>query len=273
MKKTNKEFKKGLLLATGEIFLKSKGVQKALKRKLINNLYYSLKRKNINSKIYVFRERIFIQVSNFRKAANVLKKTFGIVWFAKTFFLKNASLKELNRYVKENYENWIKPGETFALILRRSTNIKKSRDEIIKTIAKNIKRKVNLNKPKKKIFLEARKDGWFLYFKKQKGAGGLPVGNQGKVLSLVSGGIDSPISSYLIAKRGAENVWLHFHSFPLVSNSSIEKIKELAGVFLNYQPKLKVIFIPFADIQMKIKINTPGKYRVLIYRRAMLKIA
>ncbi|MBL7150121.1 MAG: tRNA 4-thiouridine(8) synthase ThiI [Candidatus Pacebacteria bacterium] len=274
MKKIDKKIKKGLLLATGEIFLKSEGVQKALKRKLINNLSYFLKRENVDFKIHLFHQRTFIQVSNLRKTTNILKRTFGIAWFAEAFFIENTTLKEISCFVKTNYKDWIKPKETFALALRKSANIKESREEIIKIIAKNIERKVNLNKPKRKIFLEVKGEKtWFLYFRKQRGPNGLPIGSQEKVLSLVSGGIDSPVSSHLIAKRGAENVWLHFHSFPLVSNSSIEKIKELAKIFLNYQPRLKILFIPFADIQTKIKINTPAKYRVLLYRRIMLKIA
>jgi len=72
-------------------------------------------------------------------------------------------------------------------------------------------------------------------------------------LSLLSGGIDSPVASYLIAKRGAENVWLNFHSVPLTSKQGIEKIKELAKVFLNYQPNLKVYFVPFYKAQLEIK--------------------
>jgi thiamine biosynthesis protein ThiI len=89
----------------------------------------------------------------------------------------------------------------------------------------------------------------------------------------MSGGIDSPVAAYLMAKRGAENIWLHFHSFPLVSNKSIEKTKELAKTFLGYQPRLKVYYVPFSKIQMEIKAKIPEQYRILLYRRLMLKIA
>ncbi len=106
-----------------------------------------------------------------------------------------------------------------------------------------------------------------------KGAGGLPGGSSGKVLSLISGGIDSPVAAFLVAKRGAENIWLHFHSFPLVSNVSIEKVKELAKISLKYQPHLKIYFVPFQKAQIKIKTKTPAKYRILLYRRLMLIIA
>lgn len=99
------------------------------------------------------------------------------------------------------------------------------------------------------------------------------MGTGGKVLSLISGGIDSPVAAFLMLKRGAENIWLHFHSFPLVSKRSIEKIKELVKIFLDYQPHLKVYFLPFNKFQMEVKIKAPPKYRILLYRRMMLKIA
>jgi len=267
------KIKQGMVLAWGEIFLKSAGVQKLLKKRLVNNLFYFLKKQGVDFRIYSGHERIFIETKNFKKVSSILKKTFGLVWFAQTYFLEGASLMEVADFVKKNYQDWLKKEESFALRVKKGSVVQKKTEEIIKEIAKNIKRKVNLNKPKKEIFIEGRKQGWFLYFKKQKGPGGLPVGSQGKVLSLISGGIDSPVSSYLMAKRGAENIWLHFHSFPLVSEKSIEKVKETARIFLNYQPKLKVYFIPFSEIQKKIKTSIPAKYRVLFYRRLMLEIA
>lgn len=200
-----------------------------------------------------------------------MKNIFGIAWSADCLFFPETTLKEFSGFVAKNYQDWIKDKETFAL--RVKNNLKESREEIIEELAKNIDRKVDLSRPKREIFIEARNRGWFLYFRKTKGSGGLPSGSSGKVLSLVSGGIDSPVAAFLIAKRGAENIWLHFHSFPLVSKSSIEKVKELAEIFLKYQPHLKIYFVPFHKIQMEIKTKTLPKYRILLYRRLMFKIA
>lgn len=273
MKKGNQKIKQGILLAFGEIFLKSAGVQRGLRNKLIKNISFLLNKGEIDFKIHSWRERIFIEGKNWRKISSVLKNIFGLVWLARVFFLEKATLKELENFVKENYQKWIKKQETFALRIKKDSSIKESRQKIIETIARHINRKVDLTRPKKEIFIEGRKNSWFVYFKKQKGAGGLPVSSQGKVLSLISGEIDSPVAAYLMNKRGAENIWLHFHSFPLVSQKSIEKIKELAQVFLKYQPKIKVYFVPFAKIQTEIKTKIPAKYRVLLYRRIMFKIA
>lgn len=265
--------KKGILIAFGELFLKSPGVQKIFKRKLLQNISYFLKKENFGSKIIPQRERIFIEISQPKRAMKIIGNIFGISWFAESLFFEKSSLKEISDFVAKNYKDWIKEKETFAIRLKKGSEIKESGQKIIKEIAKGVKRKVDLENPKREIFIESRKDGWFLYFKKKKGAGGLPVGTGGKVLTLISGGIDSPVASFLMAKRGAENVWLHFHSFPLVSKKSIEKVKELAKVFLKYQPHLRIYFAPFSKIQMEIRSKILPKYRILLYRRIMLNIA
>lgn len=266
--------KKGILIAFGELFLKSEGVKAVFRKRLVQNLSFSFEKKGLDCKIHISRERIFIETSEVIKALKIINNTFGIAWLADCLFFPKANLKEVLSFIKKNHEEWIKKDETFAIKLRRGEDIpKKDRDKVIADIAKVIKRKVNLSRPKKEIFIEARKEGWFLYFKKIKGKGGLPVGSGGKVLSLISGGIDSPIAAFLIAKRGGGNVWLHFHSFPLVSQASIKKVKELAKVFLNYQPQLKVYFVPFHKAQMEIKTKVLAKYRILLYRKLMLKIA
>ncbi len=245
--------KKGILIAYGELFLKSEGVRRLFQQRLINNINAFLPK----AKFQVSRERIFIQGGKKKK----LKEIFGIAWIADAFYFEN--LKELLSF---NFNDYVKKTDTFAIRMKHDR-------QVIDKVAKLIPAKVDLDKPKKEIFIEKRGRAFFLYFKKEKGAGGLPVGSGGKVLAMISGGIDSVPASYLSAKRGAENVWIHFHSFPLVSNKSINKVKELAEKFKRYQKELKVHFVPFGDLQMKIKARAPAKYRVLLYRRAMLKIA
>jgi len=258
--------KKGILIAFGELFLKSEGVKRLFQKKLLQNLHFFLEKEKIDFRIFSFRERIFVQTEQLKKASKIIKRVFGIVWIAECFYFPETELEDFSSFIEENYKKWIKKGETFAI------RMKKDR-KAIEVIAKNIKRKVDLNNPKKELFIEKRRGGWFLYFKKKKGEGGLPVGASGRVLTLISGGIDSPVAAFFSAKRGAENIWLHFHSFPLVSNSSIEKVKELAKIFLKYQRHLKIYFVPFYKLQIEIKTKTPPKYRVLLYRRLMFKIA
>ena len=257
-------YNKGILIAFGELFLKSDSVRKIFQRRLVNNLRFFLKKEKVNFKIVSSRERIFIKTNEIKKTSQIIKRVFGIVLLAESFYFNN--LKDFLSFIDKNYQDYIKEGETFAI------RMKKDR-KIINRIAKNIDRRVNLNKPKRELFVEKRDENYFLYFKKIKCLGGLPLGSSGKVLCLMSGGIDSPPAAFLTAKRGGENIWLHFHSFPLVSNSSIEKVKELAKVFLRYQTNLKILFVPFQRAQLEIKAKAPAKYRVLLYRRFMFKIA
>lgn len=267
------KIKKGILVAFGELFLKSYPVQVFFRKKLVRNIYFFLKKNKLEFNIFSFRERIFIETNNTKKAGKILKNIFGIFWISESLFFEKASIDDVSNFIFENYKTWIRKEETFAIRFKKTVKTKESSLEIIEKTAERIERKVDLEKPKKEIFIEARKYGWFLYFKKKKCLGGLPVGSGEKVLALISGGIDSPVASYLIAKRGSENIWLHFHSFPLTSKKSIEKVKETAEIFLNYQPGLKIYFFPFAEIQSDVKIKIPPKYRVLVYRRLMLRIA
>jgi len=266
--------KKGILIAFGELFLKSEGVKEMFQRRLSQNLSFFLKKENLDFKPYLFHDRIFIEIEETKKAIKIIKKVFGISWVSESFFLPQNNLKDISKFVAENYKDRIKKDEAFAIRLKLEKGIlKESKEKIIEKIAEPVKRKVNLSNPQKEIFIEVKKERCFIYFKKTKGAGGYPAGCEGKVLTLMSGGIDSPVAAYLIAKRGAENIWLHFHSFPLVSNKSIEKVKELAEIFLKYQPSIKIYFIPFQKAQLESKTKTPQNYRILLYRRLMLKIA
>ncbi len=265
--------KKGILISFGELFLKSEGVRNNFIKRLIVNLGFLLKKEKIEHKIYFLRDKIFIK-SKDKKAKEIVKNVFGISNVYNCFYCDNGNLEDIFDFVKKEYKNWIKENETYGLRIKaENQDIKSKRAQIIDELAFIIKRKVNLSPAGKEIIIEIRKKGFLIYFDKEKGAGGLPVGSSGKVLVMMSGGIDSPVASYLMAKRGAENIWIHFHSFPLVSDASIKKIEELARIFLKFQPKLTIYFVPFSSAQMEIKTKAPGEYRVLLYRRLMLKIA
>lgn len=269
----DKNIKKGVLVAMGEMFLKSEDVRAIFEKRLIANIFFNFKKAGVEYRPHLLRDRIYIETQNTKKAKEILSGVFGIAWVSECFLLKNSGEEEFLEYVKENYNGWIKAKERFAIRVRVEAALKIDKDAFIDKMAKIIKRKVDLTKPNKTFFVEAKRAGWLLYFKKNKGAGGLPNGSSGKVLTLMSGGIDSPVAAYLIARRGAENIWLHFHSFPVVSRASIDKAEELAKIFLKFQPKLKVYFVPFGKAQMEIKSVAIGNYRVLIYRRLMLGIA
>jgi len=133
--------------------------------------------------------------------------------------------------------------------------------------------KVNLDNPDIACFIEIVDKRAFIYTEKIPGPGGLPLGISGKVICLLSGGIDSPVAAYYAMKRGDEVIFVHFHSIPYTSPFSIDKVKRLAGVLKKYQPKIKLYTVEFAPIQKQIMIAAPEKFRILLYRRFMMRIA
>ncbi len=113
----------------------------------------------------------------------------------------------------------------------------------------------------------------FFSVDKFPGERGLPVGSTGRVVSLLSSGIDSPVSSFRMMKRGCHLVYVHFHSFPFTEKSSYYNALELAKILNVYQNDSKIYFVPLADIQKEIILAAPTKLRVVMYRRMMFRLA
>ena len=139
-------------------------------------------------------------------------------------------------------------------------------------IEHNVNLHVDVKNPEHELNIEIR-DKAFLYAKVYPGPGGMPVGSNGKATLLLSGGIDSPVAGYMIAKRGVSLTAVHFHSFPYTGERSKQKVLELARIMANYCGSLRVYIVPFTDIQMKIHENCPADYTTLIMRRFMMRIA
>lgn len=132
---------------------------------------------------------------------------------------------------------------------------------------------VDLSNPKLVIRVEMLHDRAFYAFGRERGAGGLPTGVSGRVACLMSGGIDSPVAAWRMMRRGCRVQLIHFHSYPLVSDVSQEKARELARVLARYQLKLRLFLVPFGDVQKQVILTVPAPLRVVIYRRLMLRIA
>ena len=112
-----------------------------------------------------------------------------------------------------------------------------------------------------------------VYRRRLQGPGGLPVGVSGRMLALLSGGIDSPIAAWRMARRGAEIELVHFHGQPYTDHSSVQQATELAEVFTRYHLRTKLHLVPLADAQREIVMNAPADLRVILYRRTMMRIA
>jgi thiamine biosynthesis protein ThiI len=133
--------------------------------------------------------------------------------------------------------------------------------------------RVDLSKPDLTVYLDIQSRGIFLYFDETPAHGGLPVGTSGRVAVMLSGGIDSPVAAWHMMKRGCPATYVHFHSYPLVDRSSIEKASELVQHLACHQRQSELLLAPLAEIQKRIIVETPPSFRVLLYRRFMLRIA
>jgi thiamine biosynthesis protein ThiI len=132
---------------------------------------------------------------------------------------------------------------------------------------------VDLSFPEFTIFLDVQTRGILLYFEETPAHGGLPVGVSGRVAVMLSGGIDSPVAAWHMMKRGCPASYVHFHSYPLSDRSSIEKAEELVQHLARHQRGADLSLAPLSEIQKRIIVEIPPSFRVLLYRRFMMRIA
>ena len=132
---------------------------------------------------------------------------------------------------------------------------------------------VDLEAPELTISVEVLPREIFVSFGRDRGPGGLPVGVSGRVVSLLSGGIDSPVAAHRLMKRGCRATLVHFHSLPFQDGTSREKAAALAELFTRFQFHSTLYLVPFGEIQRQVVVGSPAPLRVLLYRRLMGRIA
>ncbi len=131
----------------------------------------------------------------------------------------------------------------------------------------------DLDDPERTLYVEVLHDRVLFSFERLPGPGGFPVGASGRVLALLSGGIDSPVAAWRMMKRGCTVQLVNFHAFPLQDRSLIDKACDLARVLARWQLRSRLLLVPFAQIQQTIVAACPAPLRVVLYRRFMLRIA
>jgi thiamine biosynthesis protein ThiI len=133
--------------------------------------------------------------------------------------------------------------------------------------------KVDVHQPDCMLFVDVRKDKSYIYEEKVAGYGGLPLGTNGKGLVLLSGGIDSPVAAWMMAKRGMLLEAIHFHSYPYTSERAQEKVMDLANILADYVGQFKMHIVNLLPIQELIVQNCPEEETTILIRRFMMKIA
>ncbi|HYB96556.1 MAG TPA: tRNA uracil 4-sulfurtransferase ThiI [Vicinamibacterales bacterium] len=133
--------------------------------------------------------------------------------------------------------------------------------------------KVDLDHADLVIRVEIIPGGAYCHMGRRQGPGGLPSGTGGRLVALLSGGIDSPVAAWRMMRRGCNVTLVHFHSAPFLSNTSQEKARRLAEVLTMYQLRTRLYLVPFGELQRQVTMSVPGDLRVIVYRRMMLRIA
>jgi tRNA uracil 4-sulfurtransferase len=204
-----------------------------------------------------------------------LKKVFGVANLARTWMVP-ADLETIRSALALLLRE--RTFKSFRINARRGTkefplNSQRINEELGGFVQFLTGAAVRLENPELTCFVEIVAGQALLYFEKIAGAGGLPAGTGGKVLCLLSGGIDSPVAAFQMMRRGCKAHFVHFHSFPHTTFESQDKVRRILQILSGYQLVSKVHFVPFAEVQREIVAYAPPALRVIIYRRFMLRIA
>ncbi len=270
-----------IVIHYGEIALKGKNrllFEKQLHRNIheaLRDIGYSKDVQRVNGRFILSLGDDEIGDSSHEIILQRLREIPGITYFGVGF--------EVGRNIEEIVDGVITlskdlPSGSFKVDTRRSDKgFPLSSPEVNRLVGQAIVDRfnlpVNLNNPVSVVRIEIAFSGVYIFCARYQGIGGLPVGASGKVVSLISAGFDSPVASYLIMKRGARVYFAHFHSSPYVSRNSIDQVHSLIGRLSDFQHESICYMVPIAEIQKKIIAAAPPQYRVLLYRRVMVRLA
>lgn len=269
-----------LIVKYGEIGVKGKN-RYIFENKLIKNVKNILKP---IGKFNVYKEygRIYVDLDgyDYEEVVEEVKKVFGIVGVCPAVraekdynLLKELALKMLEEKIEQGYKS-------FKVDSRRGDkDFKLTSQEMSLDIGgylvSQVKDKiaVDVRNPEVKIHCELRQNHVMVYSDTIPGYGGLPLGTNGRAMSLLSGGIDSPVASWMVAKRGMELECIHFHSYPFTSEKSQEKVRDLAQILSKYCGRVRLHKVNMLEIQKAIGLNCKDEEMTIISRRFMMRIA
>ena len=265
-----------ILIRYGEIFLKGNN-RGYFESALAKNIRTALE--NFKFKFVRAQNRFLIEDYDEAYETDIidkLTKIFGIHSVSVAVKVKSTE-EELEKAAVLMMKD--KSGTFRVTVNRADKKIQKSSMELAAQLGgavleSNPNLTVNLHVFDTDLYVDIRENGLsYLFTDKIMGAGGMPVGTAGAGMVLLSGGIDSPVAAYLMAKRGLKLHAIHFHSAPYTSEMAKQKVVDLAGIVKNYSGPIVLHVIPFTDVQLKIHEKCPAELMITIMRRFMMRIA
>ena len=269
-----------ILLKLGEIVLKGLN-RKSFEQKLMSNVRRRLEPVG-KFRVYCLQSTVYVEAqedgADMDAAFEALKKVFGVIKLSRAAACekdKDAIAKLAIEYLREDMERV----RSFKVESKRSdksfpmTSIELSQyvGGLLAEAYPNVQ--VDVHEPELTVHLEVRDLAAYVHATPVPGAGGMPVGSNGVAVSLLSGGIDSPVSTYMIAKRGVRLIPVHFFSFPYTSQQAKDKVVELGRQLTEYCGRMTLEVVPFTHIQEEIRDKCPEEFFTLIMRRFMMRIA
>lgn len=267
-----------ILLRYGELALKAPSTRRRFEERLILNLKDAMQKFGAKGKVTKEWGRIFIDGGD-KMAEKAAKQTFGVVSFSPAKRFEFSTLEDIKRVVAEFAKETLRDGETFGIKARRAGNHKfKSMDaarEAGAAVVEATGAKVNLTKPDKWIYLEIRDKRAYIFTEKIAGPGGLPLGIEGRVLCLISGGIDSPVAAYLMMKRGCEVDFVHFSLAPFTDRRNAERVNEVLESLKpwtnGYRPK--VFYVSHGPALSMFMSAAAQDQQCILCKRMMYRVA
>ena len=269
-----------ILLKQGEIVLKGQN-KRFFEAKLIANAKRRLKKFG-SLHVYATQSTVYVEPQSddcdMDGALDAMTKLFGVVSVTRAMACdkdKDAIFETAKTYLAEAFDE----AKSFKVETKRSdkafpmTSIELSQYVGGLLSEEFPEVEVDVHDPELTVHVEVRESAAYVHGKPLPGAGGMPVGSNGRAVTLLSGGIDSPVSSYMIARRGIHLIPVHFFSFPYTSEQAKEKVLELARILTASCGRLTVEIVPFTHIQEEIRDKCPEEYFTLIMRRFMMRIS
>jgi len=269
-----------ILLKQGEIVLKGQN-RRFFEAKLLANIKHRLKPYG-EFNVYSTQSTVYIEPKSedcdMDGALNAMLLVFGLVGVTRALACekdKDAIFEAAKKYLIEDMQK----AKSFKVETKRADkHFPMSSIELSQYVGELLSDEfpdviVDVHKPELTVHVEVRENWAYVHANPLPGAGGMPVGSNGSAVTLLSGGIDSPVSSAMIARRGIHLVPVHFFSTPYTSELAKEKVLELAKILTGYCGRLAVQIVPFTHIQEEIRANCPEEYFTLIMRRFMMRIS
>ncbi|WP_054635131.1 tRNA uracil 4-sulfurtransferase ThiI [Thalassobacillus sp. C254] len=266
-----------ILVRYGELALKGKN-RTAFEKQLQRNIKYALTA-HPTSKIKRTFGRMLIEIHDEdpKEMLEKLKHVFGISSFSLAIKTENEEEK-IKRGGLQAFLNHSPKAATFKVSARRTYKpFPIPSQQLNPVVGAHILRNtegvtVDVHNPDVEITVEVREQGTYISCGRIEGAGGLPVGTSGKVMLMLSGGIDSPVAGYMALKRGVDLEAVHFHSPPYTNERARKKVEDLTQILTKFGGKIKLHIVPFTDTQKAIHQHIPSSYAMTVMRRMMLRI-